>query len=265
MVDLQIKPLDGTDGHILRIGIGRDEADIALGGVDHDLASRGGHIPAVVRDLKAEGVDTIAQGQVGDADHAAGGARNALGERHIVHIYLGRSGVQTGIVGLGGVIRRRCGHRNRIAGPGLAGHGNIGVILAQNAHIAEHRGFAVINGTGIVHGDVIDVQCQLVHIVPRTGSGNAVVPTKADIIHIGGAVKGNGDIVPSLFRIYSADIPVVYGLPQLGCGGGAESPHRIGSVHGQVDPHTDRNGVGKIESHLSVSRAGALRIVDVEF
>ena len=155
---LQIHPVERAAIQTVQSGILGNQLNSGciLTGLDINQTDHNGLVTHVVSNFKLDAVDTVSHSHIVDG-HSAVGISNI--NLDTVHISLGRSGIQTGGIGLGGVFSH--GSRNA---QHVGGSGNRIVLLHADCTVVGHQAystedgcFTVIHCIGEVSGDIINV------------------------------------------------------------------------------------------------------------
>ena len=121
------------------------------------LANNGGVVALLIADGELDGM--LACGENSAAIHSNGAVAVSAGNLVAVHIGLGGRCIDTGSVGLFGVLRHHCGEVNCVVGNGSAicqGSG-VGHAVSRIVHAREDWSFTIFHNGGIVHSDIINV------------------------------------------------------------------------------------------------------------
>ena len=241
--------------------------------VDGDLADDGAVVAHLVADGELHDVAAVSQLHVVQSHLGGTGPDQLVGEVHIVDVDLTGGGVDTGGVGLGGVLGDRSGEADGVGGHGLTLQRSTLIHAgSQVDNVAEHGRLTIVHSRGIIDGDVIDVEGILtVYVVMLTVNVAVLAVLLVDVelqelvsVQECGALEGadiNGDVIPAglIHSVHEAGLGLLSGTDTNGgvTAGGSQMLHIL--IHavdlgvdteadglvGHVDPHTDSLGVLK--------------------
>ena len=264
-----IQPVQRADQQAVCIGIlGNDLHRGNIGtSLNIDLAGNMGIVAHLVTDGEGHSVNAVSQYGTGDGKLAV-----AVGKVHCytVNISLRSGSIQTGSVGLGGIFRNFCFEGQRVVGNSLTGQHCAGFAgIAQNRGFGENRQLAVIHSSGIIDGNVIDierilaVQVSLGGIVVITAGGGtgAVIDLDVDIVEglVSHICHIHADIIPALGQVHKLTIVI---------NGGSRTAHTHSdlSVHsflGDIHPEADCHGIRAVNRGETVNQAVITGLVNL--
>ena len=121
------------------------------------LANNGGIVALLIADGELDGM--LACGENSAAIHSDRIVAVSAGNFVAVHIGLGGGCIDTGGVGLSGILRHHCGEVNRVVGNGstICQGSGVGHAVSRIVHAREDWSFTIFHNGGIVHSDIINV------------------------------------------------------------------------------------------------------------
>ena len=125
------------------------------------LANNGGIIALLIADGELDGM--LACGENSAAIHSDRIVAESAGNFVAVHIGLGSRCIDTGGIGLFGILSHHRGEVNRIVGNGstICQGSGIGHAVSRIVHAREDWSFTIFHNGGIVHSDIINVDSEV--------------------------------------------------------------------------------------------------------
>ena len=227
---LQIHPVHRTAVQTIQgsiLGNQLDSGSVHTG--SHiDQTDHHGLVAHVVGDLELDTVDTVSHSHIIDGNLAV-----SKGHRHLntVHISLGRSCVQAGSIGLGGVLSHGSGNVQQI---GSGGNSIVllqldQIIIRHHVHSAEDGSLTVIHSIREVSSDVINVDGV------RSVDGTVGLPQVVGV--------GVGEHELDETEVVSIVLGSIVSKIGLVAGTGDQNLFILAHIHGEVTPAILIDGV----------------------